>query len=79
MVKKSTKPKRRMSTVLSDLTGPECFANEAGWRDYQEILSKLRMRALEQVMDGEEIHPSHGFNYRQPTRRQGHGQEVRTS
>lgn len=69
--KKRPKPRpRRMSSILGGLGSRECFATEEGWQEYQDMLAKLKMRALEQITDGEEIRPSEGFRKRQPNRRQ---------
>jgi hypothetical protein len=61
--------KRRMSSILADLGGRECFATEAGWQEYQDMLAKLKMRSLSRAMDGDEIHPSHGFTQHRPNGR----------
>ena len=58
-----------MSSILSGLGSRECFATEVGWQEYQELLAKLKMRSLEQVMDGDEIRPSRGFGERHPNKR----------
>lgn len=69
MARKRQPRPRRMSSILDGLGGRECFATELGWREYQDVLGKLRMRALEQVMDGDEIQPARGFIKRQPNKR----------
>jgi hypothetical protein len=70
---------RRMSSILSTLGGRECFPTEAAWHEYQEVLHKLKMKALAQTMEGgEETRPSRGnrgargargFNRHQPNKR----------
>lgn len=65
--------KKRMSSVLNDLSSRNCFATDAGWQEYQDVVAKLKMQALEQQMLGEEIRPAHGFNARKPSRRRTHG------
>jgi hypothetical protein len=51
--------KRRMSSILADLGGRDCFGSDVEWQEYQDMLAKLKMRALERVMDGDEIRPAH--------------------
>lgn len=58
-----------MSSVLGDLGSRECFATERDWQEYQDVVARLKMRTNRQVMDGQEIHPSRGFGYRQPSKR----------